>query len=241
MSSSANPASATAARQASTVSDSGSTIRRRPERGPPDPGQHGSGARTVRVDAAAGGASAAPATATGSIGVDLRPSARTGAATRPLHGSNRTVTSWPMCTSVGFTARRCWSSGERSGPRRGRRWRSRRADRSRATTVRVDGVTDDGAPTGDPTAAPRPAPAGGADRHGRMHERATVRAALNAETPVGTRGPEPLGGRRQLRQGPHRPARSPSLAMICGRSTVVRIPGSAAQTTGTALTARFAV
>ncbi len=33
----------------------------------------------------------------------------------------------------------------------------------------------------------------------------------------------------------------PSLAMIWGRSAVVRMPGSAAQTNGTALTARLAV
>ena len=38
---------------------------------------------------------------------------------------------------------------------------------------------------------------------------------------------------------PRRP--QPSAAMTWGRSTVVRMPGGAAQTTGTALTARWAV
>jgi hypothetical protein len=33
----------------------------------------------------------------------------------------------------------------------------------------------------------------------------------------------------------------PSMAMICGSSTLVRMPGAAAQTIGTALTARWAV
>ena len=107
--------------------------------------------------------------------------------------------------------------------------------------VLVHGVPDDGAPTGDDRGLPLPGAASRADGHGRMHERGTGRAALNAQLSIGAGGPEPLGGRRQLGQRPHRPARSPSLAMICGRSTVVRIPGSAAQTTGTALTARFAV
>ena len=67
-----------------------------------------------------------------------------------------------------------------------------------------------------------------------------ILAALNAELTVGARGPEPFGGRRQLGKRLHEYP-GPRLAMICGRSMVVRMPGVAAQTIGTAFTARLAV
>ena len=46
--------------------------------------------------------------------------------------------------------------------------------------------------------------------------------------------------RDQWTTGPRR-SPHPSRAMICGRSIVVRMPGAAAHTMGTALTARLAV
>ena len=112
----------------------------------------------------------------------------------------------------------------------------------------VHRVADDRAPAGDDRRLPLRAPAVRADRDRGMDEGGARRAALNAQLAIRPRGPEPLGGRRQLRQRPHRPAgpagsgiMSPSVPMICGRSTEVRMPGAAAQTNGTALTARFAV
>lgn len=48
-------------------------------------------------------------------------------------------------------------------------------------------------------------------------------------------------GAVDLHQDTRRGTQPPSVAMTWGRSTVVRMPGAAAQTTGTALTARCAV
>ncbi len=110
----------------------------------------------------------------------------------------------------------------------------------RVPLVVVHRAADDRAPTGDRRRLPGPAPAHRADGHGRVHEGAALRAALDPEATVGPRGPEPGGGRRELRKGPHR-AGSRSVPMTCGRSTVVRMPGAAWHTTGTALTARLAV
>ena len=104
----------------------------------------------------------------------------------------------------------------------------------------IDGDADDCAPTGDHGGFPIAAAAHRADRHRRMDKGLAILAALNAELPIGTRGPEPFGGRRQLGKRFHEfPA--PRLAMIWGKSMVVRMPGAAAQTMGTAFTARLAV
>ena len=104
---------------------------------------------------------------------------------------------------------------------------------------------DDRAPARDDRRLPLGAAAVRADRDRRVDEGSARRAALNAQPPVRPRGPEPLGGGRQLRQRPHRRGRpgltSPRAAMICGRSTDVRMPGAAARTNGTTLTARLAV
>ena len=100
MSSSVSPASATAARQASTVSDSGSTISRRPsaERPTPESTTRCSNRSSLtRRRAASGGRGSA----TRSTERRSRRSARTAAATRRRAARSGPRTSWPMCTSSG--------------------------------------------------------------------------------------------------------------------------------------------
>ena len=73
----------------------------------------------------------------------------------------------------------------------------------RMPLVVVHRKADDRAPARDHRRFPRPTPAHRADGHGRMDQGVARPAALDAEAAVGPRGPEPLGGGRQLGQRPH--------------------------------------
>ena len=70
--------------------------------------------------------------------------------------------------------------------------------------VLVDGVPDHGGPTGDRRGCRGMAATGGADRNRWVDQRAAVRAALDAELPVGAGGPEPSGPRGELGKRSHR-------------------------------------
>jgi hypothetical protein len=70
--------------------------------------------------------------------------------------------------------------------------------------VAVDGERHDGAAARHCRGLPRAAAAGGAHRHRRVDERPAVLALLDPQATVGARGPEPLVGRGELGEWPHR-------------------------------------
>ena len=74
----------------------------------------------------------------------------------------------------------------------------------RVPLVRVHGEADDGAATRHRDGLGGPAPAVRADRRRRVDELSAVVAALDAQHAVGARRPEPLVGRRELRERPQR-------------------------------------
>jgi hypothetical protein len=98
MSSRVRPASATAARQASTVSDSGSTISRRPIADRPTPD---STARCSNRSPLAGGRGAGRRGSPTRSAVSVSPVGSNSGSQTSSAGSNRTMTSWPMWTSSG--------------------------------------------------------------------------------------------------------------------------------------------
>ena len=73
----------------------------------------------------------------------------------------------------------------------------------REPLVLVDGEGHDGRGAGDLGGRPRPAAAHGADGDRGVDHRLAVVAPLDAQAPVGARGPEPLVGRGELGQGAH--------------------------------------
>jgi hypothetical protein len=70
--------------------------------------------------------------------------------------------------------------------------------------VAVDGERHDGAAARHHRGLPRAAAAGRAHRHRRVDERLAVLALLDPQATVGARGPEPLVGRGELGEWPHR-------------------------------------
>ncbi len=74
----------------------------------------------------------------------------------------------------------------------------------RVPLVGIDREADDRAAARDRGRLRRAAPAVGADGNRRVHQLAAVAALLYAQGAVGSGGPEPLAGRDQLRQRPHR-------------------------------------
>ena len=78
----------------------------------------------------------------------------------------------------------------------------------RQPAVGVDREADDRAAARHRGRLRRPAPAVRADGHRRMDQLAAVAAPLDAEGAVGARGPEPLVGRGQLGERPHRTPRA---------------------------------
>ena len=201
MSSSVSPASATAARHASTVNDSGSTMSRRPSAERPTPESTARCSNRSLLTGARGAGRSGSATSS-SDASDAPVGSNNGNHTSSC-GSNRTVTSWPMCTSSGSQPTtfvvRC-TVGSSASATIGDRVRRLEAGQP---LVLVDRETDDGRAPGHNRRAPRAAAARGADRHGRMHQRLAIVAALHAQLSVRAGGPEPLVDRRELRERPH--------------------------------------
>ena len=201
MSSMVSPASAIASRLASTASASGSTISRRPKVERPMP------LRTARCSKRSSLRGA-------------RGSGRTGSATRSTGSTD------PVSSKRGSHTSSCCRNGDRDLLADLHLGRLAADDVRRQVhagvlgqrdvgddvgrvevgqpAVGVDRGADDGAAARHRGRLRRPAPAVGADGHRRMHQLAAVAALLDAERAVGTGGPEPLVGRGQLRQGPHR-------------------------------------
>ena len=231
MSSRVRPASATAARQASMVNDNGFTIRRRPRRERPTPDSTDrcsnrsspSGARVAKW----GGSPTRSASVVVPVG------SKTGSHTSSWC-SKRTATSWPIRTSSGSTPTM---------------WVVRRTvgSSARATTaitygggnagmplVGVHGEAHDRGPPRHGLGLVGRAPTARAHGHRRVHEGAAVVAALDAQGAVLPRGPEPRAPGGQLGQRSHRcvlhARHRPRSAITWGRSTVVRMPGSASHT-----------
>ena len=188
MSSSVSPASATAARQASTVSDSGSTISRRPmaERPTPDSTDAVLEAVVARAAAAASGRSRL---ARRGRSASVAPVGSNSGSHTSSCCSKRTATSWPMCTSSG-------SQPTMLVVRRTRRVLGQRDVGDRRTAARSPGSHGCWL-TVKPTTVARPdtsvgahdaAAARRADRHRRVDERARSR-----------RSPGCAGGRRPPR------------------------------------------
>ena len=206
MSSSVSPASATAARQASTASDSGSTISRRPMRRPPDAGQHDAVLEAVVAERRprASGGTGSGTRSTGSVApVGSNSGSHTSSCC-----SKRTATSWPMCTSSGSQPTMLvvrWTRrvlGERDVGDHVRRLEAGQP------LVLVDREADDRGPPRHRGRRPRAA-AARAGRSAPAGARApAVGAALDAQVPVGARRPEPLVDRRELGERAHAAARS---------------------------------
>ena len=163
MSSSVRPASATASRHASTVSDSGSTHQPAPDRRATDTGEHDPVLEAVARSAGGRGVGRCGSGIRGRRGRSRR-SARTAGARRPRAARSARVTSWPMWTSSGsqptmfVVSRTVGVLGERDD-----RDHVRRLER-RQPLVAVDGEADDGAATRHDGRRPRPAAARRADR-----------------------------------------------------------------------------
>ncbi len=205
MSSGVSPASAMAARQASTVERERVDHEAPADARPPDAAEDGSVLEALVAQRRARRA-AGPARARGRRGRSRR-SARRAGARRP-----RPARSGPPPPAR--CARRTGSHPTMLVVR------CTRASSASATLATTYGGSKAGchrcAFTVNPTTVPaaghghrlgRPAPAVRADRHRRVDQLAAVVAALDAQDAVGPRGPEPLVGRGQLGERPHRARR----------------------------------
>ncbi len=117
--------------------------------------------------------------------------------------SKRTWTSWPMWTSSGSQPTTLVVRWTRRVLGQGHVGDRVRRFEVREPLVLVDGEGHDGRGAGDLGGRPRPAAAHGADGDRGVDHRLAVVAALDAQAPVGARGPEPLVGRGELGQGAH--------------------------------------
>ena len=202
MSASVRPASATAARHASTASDSGSTISRRPIAERPTPESTTRCSKRSLLRGRPHGRALRLRDPLRAVGRCR--SARTAAARRPRAARSARVTSWPMWTSSGsqptmFVVSRTAASSASAtiaiaygGSNDGQ------------PLVAVDREPDDGAAPRHDGRRPRPAAARRADRRRRVDERLAVAARLDPELAVGAGGPEPLVHRRELGKRSHR-------------------------------------
>ena len=202
MSDSSRPASATAARQASTVRDSGSTRSRRPRAERPTP--ESTDACSKRWSPSGGRGGGEPG---GDVG--LRGGDRAGR----LEEGEPYVVALPR-SGPGPRGRRATSAGvaadDVGGQPHGRVLGQRHHGddvggwQVRVPLVLVDGVAHDGGPARDRGRGRVAAAAHRTDRHRRVDQGAAVVTALDAEGPVGAGGPEPSAPRGELGEGPHR-------------------------------------
>ena len=201
MSSSVSPASATAARHASTVNDSGSTMSRRPSAERPTPESTARcSKRSVLTGAARRRAFGLGDQLVGRVGRAGRFEQRQPHVLVRLEPNRHLLADVDVVRVAADDVRR--EVHRRVVGERDHRDRVRRLEAGQPLVL-VDREADDGRAPGNHRRAPRAAAARGADRHGRVHQRLAIVAALHAQLPVRAGGPEPLVDRRELRKRPH--------------------------------------
>ena len=176
MSSSSRPASATAARQASTASDSGSTHQAPPHGRPADARQHGLVLEAVVAERRPGRGQARFGHEIARLVVLARWARRAGA-TRPRAARSARAPRWPTCTSLGSHPTMLVVSRSAGSSSRATLAMTYGGVEAGQPRVLVHGEPDDRAATRHLAGRPVPAPAGRADRHRRVHERVAVAAA----------------------------------------------------------------
>ena len=180
------------------VSDSGSTISRRPiaERPMPESTDRCSNRSSLERRP---GRRAVAVRSTRSASRSRR-SARRAAATRRRAARTARSTSWPMCTSSGSHPTMLVVSRTSASSSSATTAITYGGAKSGEPLVGVHGEAHDGAATRDRRGLPGRLRQTGQIGTGGWTSVAAVGAALDAEPAVGARGPEPLGGRRQLGQ-----------------------------------------